>query len=74
MLLQYLQKQQEADRAENGVKVFLKYVVDILRTVKSDPGVVLEAANKLLPNLHIAIEELDSNDNLTFFGLNNNVD
>ena len=42
-------KQQEADRTVNGVKVFLRYVDDIVRTVKGDPGVVLEAANKLHP-------------------------
>ena len=40
-------KQQEADRAENGVKVFLRDVDVIVRTVKGDPGLVLEAANKL---------------------------
>ena len=40
-------QQQEADRTENGVKVFLRYVNDIVRTVKDDPGVVLEAVNKL---------------------------
>ena len=39
-------KQQEADRTVNGVKVFLRYVDDIVRTTKGDPGVVLEAANK----------------------------
>ena len=44
-------KQQEADRTVNGVKVFLRYVDEIVRTVKGDPGVVLEAANKLHPNL-----------------------
>ena len=44
----------------NGVKVFLRYVDDIVRTVKGDPGVVLEAAKKLHPNLQFTIEELDS--------------
>ena len=48
--------QQEADRAENGVKVFLRYVDDIVRTVKGDPGVVLEAANKLHTNLQFTLE------------------
>ena len=66
-------KQQEADRAENGVKVFLSYVI-LLRTVKGDPGIVLEAANKLHPNLKFTIEELDSNGNLAFLSLNVNVD
>ena len=52
-----------------GVKVFLRYVDDIVRTVKGDPGVLLEAANKLHPNLQFTIEELDSNGNLAFLDL-----
>ena len=67
-------KQQEADRNENNVKVFLRHVEDIVRTVKGDPGVVIEAANKLHPNLQFTIEELDSNGNLAFLELNVNVD
>ena len=67
-------KQQEADRAENGVQVFLRYVDDIVRTVKGDPGLVLEAPNKLHPNLQFTIEELDSNGCLAFLDLNVNVD
>ena len=61
-------KQQEIDRAENGVKVFLRYLDDIVRTVKGDPGLVLEATNKLHPNLQFTIKELDSNGNFFFFG------
>ena len=34
-------KKQAADRAENGAKVFFKYVDDIVRTVKGDAGLVL---------------------------------
>ena len=67
-------KQQEADRTENDVKVFLRYVDDIIRNVKGDPGVVFKVANKSLPNLQFTIEELDSNGNLTFLDLNVNVD
>ena len=69
-----LAKKKEADRTENGVKVFLRYVDDIVRTVKGDPGVVLEAAIKLHSNLQFTIEELDSNGNLAFLDLNVNVD
>ena len=58
----------------NGAKVFLRYEYDIVRTVKGDPGVVLEAANKLHPNLQFIIEELDSNGNLAFLDLNVNAD
>ena len=67
-------KQQEADRAENGVKVFLKYVDDIVRTVKGVPGLVFEAAKKLHLNLQFTKEELDSNGNLVFSDLNVNED
>ena len=58
----------------NGVKVFLRYVDDIFRSVKGDPGVVHEAAIKLHSNLQFTIEELDSNGNLAFLDLNVNVD
>ena len=47
---------------------------DIVRTVKGDPGLVLEAASKLHPNLQFTIEEFDRNGNLAFLGLNVNVD
>ena len=67
-------KQQEADRAEKGVKVFLRYVDDIVRTVKGNPGLVLEAANMLHPNLQFKTEELNSNGILVFLDLNVNVD
>ena len=53
---------------------YLRYVDDIVRTVKGNPGVVLEAANKLHPNLQFTIEELDRNVNLAYSGLNVNVD
>ena len=39
---------------------------DIVRTVKGAPGVVLEAAKNLHPNLEFNIEELDNNGNLAF--------
>ena len=67
-------KQQEADQTANGVNDFLRYVDDIVRTVKCHPGVGLEAANKLHPNLQFTIEEPDSNGNLTLLDLNVNVD
>ena len=73
MVLYDVQKTTGSDRTVNGVKVFLRYVDDIIRTVKGDPGVVLEAANKLHPNLQFIIEELDSNGNLAFLDLNVNV-
>ena len=62
----YCKKQQEIYRTVNGVKVLLIYVDDIVRTVKGDTRVFLEAANKLHPNLQFTIEELGSNGNLAF--------
>ena len=67
-------KQQKTDRTEHGVKVFLRYREDVVRTIKADPGEVLEAANKLHPNLQFIIEELDSNGDLAFFDSIVNVD
>ena len=67
-------KQQEADRTVSGVKNFLRYMDDIVRTVNGDLGLVIEAANNLHPNLQFTIEELDSNGNLAFLDLNVNVD
>ena len=64
-------KQQEADRTVNGVKFFLTYVHDIVRTFKGDPGVFFEAANK---KKRLTIEELDIKYNLAFLDLNSNVD
>ena len=45
-----------------------------VRTLKGNPGVVLEAANTLNPNLQFTIEELDSNGNMAFFVLYVNKD
>ena len=56
------------------LKFFLRYVEDIVRTVNGNPGLVLEAANKLHPILQFTIEELDFNGNLAFLDLNVNVD
>ena len=47
---------------------------DISRAVKGAPGVVLEAAEKLHPNLQVTIKERDRNHNLSILDLNNNVD
>ena len=47
---------------------------DIVRTVKGNPGLVLEAANKLHPILEFTIEEIYSNGILAFLDLNVNVD
>ena len=74
MVLHDLQKTTGSRSTVNGVKVFLSYVDDIVRMVRGDPGVVLEAANKLHPYLQFTIEKFDSNVNLAFLDLNVNVD
>ena len=59
-------KQQEAYRTENGLKIFLRFVDDIVRSVEGNPGVVLEAANKSHTNFQFTIEEFHSNGKLAF--------
>ena len=48
------------------VKLFLRYVDDIVRTV----SYVLDAANSLHPNLQFTLEETNSEGNLPFLDLN----
>ena len=60
-------KQQETDRNESKFEFFLRNVDEIVRTMRGEPGVVLEAANKLHPNGLLTIETLDSNGNLPFW-------
>ena len=48
---------------------------EIVRTVKDDPGVFLDAADKVHPNyLQFTIDDFDSNGKLDFLDLNVNVD
>ena len=54
-------------------KLLLRYVDDIVKTVRSEPICVLGAANSLDPNLQITLEETISKGNLQFLDLNVNV-
>ena len=63
----FAKKQQETSQNDNSVEAFLRYVDDIVNSVRGEPGVVQEAANKLHPNLQFTIEELDSNGSLTYW-------
>ena len=47
---------------------------DIVRTVRGDPGVVLEAGNKSHTNLQFTIEEFHSNGKLAFLDFYVNVE
>ena len=55
-------------------KIFLRYVDDIVRTVKGDPEKVLRAANLLHPNLQFAIETPNTNGKMSFLDLQISVD
>ena len=48
---------------------FLRYVDDIVKTVKSDTGVVLQAANLLHPKLQFTIETQNRSGKLAFLDL-----
>ncbi|XP_063728136.1 uncharacterized protein LOC134855525 [Symsagittifera roscoffensis] len=67
-------EQRDQEKPTENVKAFLRYVDDIVRTVKGDPDIVLKAANELHPNLQFTIENPDSNGDLAFLDLNINVD
>ena len=47
---------------------------DIFMTVKSGSSVVLQAANKLHPNLQLLLETSNENDGLAFLDINMNLD
>ena len=55
------------------MKLFLRYVDDIVRTVRGEPSCFLDAANFLHPNLQFTLEETNSEGNLPFLDLNINV-
>ena len=51
----------DKNKSEQQVKLFLRYVDNIVRTVKGDPEKVLRAANLLHPNLQFTIETPKTN-------------
>ena len=55
------------------MKLLFRYVDDIVRTVKGEPGCLLDAANSLHPNLQFTLEKINSEGNLPFLDLNKNV-
>ena len=55
-------------------KLFLRYVDDIMRTVKGESEKKLRAANLLHPNLQFTIETSNTNRNLAFLDLKFSVD
>ena len=57
----------EKNKSGQQSKLFLRYVDDIVRTVKGDPEKVLRAANLLHPNLQFTIETPNTNGTLAFW-------
>ena len=66
----------EGELKISGVKLFLRYVDEIRRTVKGDLSVGLQAANQLHPHLKqpFTLEAPTENNDLTFLDINLNVD
>ena len=54
-------------------KKFLRYVDDIVRTVRADTKVLLDAVNNLRPNLQFTIETTDDKNSLPFLEMSINV-
>ena len=61
------------DKNTPQMKLFLRYVDDIVRTVRGEPSGLLDAANSLHPNLQFTLEKTNSEGNLQFLDLNINV-
>ena len=64
----------EKNKSGQQSKLFLRYVDDILRTVKGDPEKLLRAANLLHPNLQFTIETPNTNGVLAFLDLQISID
>ena len=64
----------EKNKSGQQSKLFLRYVDDIVRTVKGDPEKVLRAANLLHPNLQFTIETPNTNGTLAFLDIQISID
>ena len=64
-------KNKEKDTPQ--VKLSLRYVDDIVRTVREKPSCLLDAANSLHPNLQFTLERINSDGILPFLDLQINV-
>ena len=61
------------EKVTSQVKLFLRYVEDIIWTVRGEPSCVLDAANSLHPNMQFTLEETNSEGKLPFLDLNINI-
>ena len=64
----------EKNKSVLQAKLFLRYVDDIVRTVKGDPEKLLRAANLLHQNLQFTIETQNTNGKLAFLDLQISID
>ena len=64
----------EKNRSVQQAELFLRYVDDIVRTVKVDPEKVLRDANLLHPNLQFTIETPNTKGKLAFLDLEISID
>ena len=64
----------EKKKSLQQAKFFLRYIDNIVRTVKGDPEKVLRAANLLHPNLQFTIETPNTNEKLAFLDLEISID
>ena len=55
------------------MKLFLRYVNDIVRTVRGEPSCLLDAASSPHPNLQFTLEETNLEGNLPLLDLNINL-
>ena len=55
------------------MKLFLRYVDDIVRTVRGELSCLLDAANSIHPNLQFTLEKTNSEGKLPFLDMNINV-
>ena len=56
------------------MKLSLRYVDDVVKTVKDNPSVVLQTANKLQPKLQFTLETPYEKGDMAFEDININVD
>ena len=63
----------EKKQHSEKIKLFLRHVDDIVRTVKADPEEMLNVANQLRSNLKFSLESANEKGNLAFFDINVNV-
>ena len=69
-----MHRDKKKNKSVQQAKLFLRYVDDIVRTVKGDPEKVLRAANLLHPNLQFTIEKPNTNGKMAVLDLQTSID